>query len=101
MAITPLVMSFVNNASEGTMVYISGGFRLLVAQLVFFVLTLVHKKLFKDVLKVDSVFGAWRAAWAPAILVVVLALIVHPFTSQVAIELPTPGSEPPDQSVQK
>ena len=75
-AITPLVRDFVNSANEVTMAFISGGFRGIIGQTVFFVLTLVAGKFCQKTLLVDGAFNAWKAAWAPAFVNTFLTWLV-------------------------
>lgn len=77
MLITPFVSSFVNSASETAVIFISGAFRLLLAQLVFFVLTLLAGRILKKLVTVDGKFAAWRAAWAPALVFVTATIVLN------------------------
>jgi hypothetical protein len=69
-AITPYVRDFVNSADELTMALVGGSFRGIIAQTVFFVLTLMAGKFCKKTLLVEGKFNAWKAAWAPAFVTV-------------------------------
>lgn len=77
MLITPFVSSYVNNASETEMIFVSGGFRLLIAQLVFFVLTLVAGRILKKLVTVNGKVAAWTAAWAPALVFVTATIVLN------------------------
>lgn len=77
MLITPFVSSYVNNASETEVIFVSAGFRLLIAQLVFFVLTLVAGRILKRLVTVNGKVAAWRAAWAPALVFVSATIVVN------------------------
>ncbi len=70
MAVAPLVRDIVNPASEQTMDIAVAVIRGVLAQCVFFVLTLLAGKFCKKTLLVDGLFSAWKAAWAPAFVVV-------------------------------
>ncbi len=74
--ITPFVSGFVNTASDNVMFFVSAGFRLLIAQLIFFVLTLLAGKVFGKTLKVEGTFAAWKTAWALGLVVVLSDLAV-------------------------
>jgi hypothetical protein len=76
MAITPYVRDFVNSADDLTMAFVGGGFRGIIGQSVFFVLTLVAGKFCKKTLLVEGKFNAWKAAWAPAFVTVFCMWVV-------------------------
>lgn len=75
-AITPYVKEFVNAADDLTMAFVGGGFRGIIGQSVFFVLTLLAGKFCKKTLLVEGKFNAWKAAWAPAFVTVFLMWLV-------------------------
>jgi hypothetical protein len=73
-AITPFVKDFVNSAEPLMESLISVVFRGIVFQSVFFALTLFAGKFCKSIISVNGVFNAWRAAWAPAVIVIALVV---------------------------
>lgn len=77
LSITPLVSGFVNSASEGTSMLVSGVFRGIIAQIVFFILTLLAGKFCTKTLRVEGKFNAWKAAWAPALVCILLMVLTE------------------------
>ena len=86
LAITPHVREFVNSAEPLTEMLISGGFRLVIFQIIFFVLTAFCGKFCHGILKVNGKFNAWKAAWAPAVVVVILVVFMSFLLQRLVIQ---------------
>lgn len=71
------VESYVNVMPANTMFFVSGAFRLLMAEIVFFLLTVIYGRLFKSVLKVESLLGAWLTSWVLGFVAVASAMVAE------------------------
>ncbi len=76
LAMTPFVKDLVNPASDVTMDLVRGCIRALLAQSVFFVLTLIVGRFCKKTLLVEGTFNAWKASWAPAFVTALFMWLV-------------------------
>jgi len=68
--LTPFLKDWAVTADDMNVFLLSIPFRLLLAQFVFFGLSCAAGKLFKNTVRIDSVFDAWKFAWLPACVVI-------------------------------
>lgn len=85
LAITPLVRDFVNNAEYGVYTAVSAVLKCLIFQSIFFVMSLCAGKYWKDTFIVNGKLNAWKAAWAPALVVIILVVVFSAILQRFAI----------------
>lgn len=76
--LTPLLMDWTRTADDMMIYWLSVPIRLLLAQAVFFVLSLIAGKVFKSAARIDSPKEAWKVAWVPAALVLIADMTLSP-----------------------
>lgn len=77
--LVPFLKEWAKFADEGMIYSMSIPIRLLIAQTVFFILSIGAGKIFKNSARVESRIDAWKVAWIPAIIVVLADVIVGYF----------------------